>query len=87
MATRGDRHVLLDRASLDDAVELAVLRAEHDAGADGMRRAVGRDGDAVDRYRAAGASIGAIDEAGHFAAAGADKAEEAEDLAASDGEA
>ncbi|MNW12534.1 hypothetical protein D3C71_2102510 [compost metagenome] len=52
-----------------------------------MGRAVCLDNIAVDRYRAAATSVGAINEAGHFAAAGADQAEEAEDLAAPDGKA
>ncbi len=81
VAPRRDVDVFLDRAALDDAVMLAIFRAEHDAGADRIMRIAGTNDLAIDGDRAARARIGAEDQPHQFRAPGADQAEEADDLA------
>lgn len=72
---------------MDDAIELPVFRAQNDAGTDRQPRAVRRHGKAVHQNLALPAAIGTIDQTGHFAAARADEAKEAENLAGADGKA
>ncbi|EAU65598.1 conserved hypothetical protein [Stigmatella aurantiaca DW4/3-1] len=80
VAARGDGDVLLHRLALEDAIGLAVLRAEHEARAHRLPGMVDLDRHPVDAQLACAALVGAIQEPRQLAAAGAHQPEEAENL-------
>ena len=81
-----DGDVGADRQVEQQAVALAVLGQERDAGAAGVARRADRDRPAVDADLALGGHA-AVDAVQDLAAAGAEQAGEADDLAGGDGEA
>ena len=80
-AERGQRDVLEDRQRQDDALALALLRHIDDAARDRVGRRADDDGLAVELQRAARRLGDAEQRLHQLAAAGADEAVEAEDLA------
>ena len=87
VAAAADVDVLSHRRVRQDALLLAVLRAQHDAGGDGVGRCVGPHGLAVQPHLAAAARVGAVQQPHQLAATGAHQAEEAQHLATTHGEA